>query len=44
MVKKTSAGYQETTYNSATFLVELRTCFQIEISNDTCKLAEEDSI
>ena len=38
MVKKTSAGHQETTYNSATFLVELRTCFQIEISNDTANL------
>ena len=28
--KKTSAGHQKTTYSSATFLVELRTCFQTE--------------
>ena len=30
MIKKTSAGHQETTYSGATFIVELRTCFQTE--------------
>ena len=35
LLKKPSAGYQETTYSCASFSVELRTCFEIDISNGT---------
>ena len=35
VLKKTSRGNLETTYNCAGFSVELKTCFQIDTSNDT---------
>ncbi|KAL5469048.1 hypothetical protein EMCRGX_G030239 [Ephydatia muelleri] len=35
LLKKTSRGNLETTYNCAGFSVELKTCFQIDTSNDT---------
>ena len=35
LMRKASAGHQETTYSCATFSAELKSCFEIEISNDT---------
>ena len=35
LLKKTSRGNLETNYNCAIFSVELRTCFEIDTSNDT---------